>query len=134
MGVIIVGTGLLLGADWGDPLALLPLVLAAALAATGISLLTVAFTKTEEQAGSAIAIVSLTLAVIGGSFFPANQGPELLAQLGRLTPHAWFLDAVNDISTGGDLASASTSVVVLLAIGLVTGGLGLLRAKRMVLA
>ena len=59
----------------------MPLVLAAALAATGISLLTVAFTRTEEQAGSAIAIVTLSLAVIGGSFFPANQGPELLAQL-----------------------------------------------------
>jgi ABC-2 type transport system permease protein len=133
MGVIILGTSLLLGASWGDPAALLVLVLSAALAATGISLLTVAFTRNEEQAGSAIAIVSLTLAVIGGSFFPANQGPELLSQLSRITPHAWFLDAVNDISTGGDLVSASASVAVLLAIGLVTGGLGLLRAKRMVL-
>lgn len=134
MGVIILGTGLLLGARWGDPVALVALVLAAALAATGISLLTVAFTRNEEQAGSAIAIVSLTLAVIGGSFFPANQGPELLSQLSMLTPHAWFLDAVNDISTGGDITSSVSSVVVLAAIGLVSGGLGLLRAKRMVLA
>lgn len=134
MGVIILGTSLLLGASWGDPAALVVLVLSAAVAATGISLLTVAFTSNEEQAGSAIAIVSLTLAVIGGSFFPANQGPELLSQLSRITPHAWFLDAVNDISTGGDLASAAASIAVLLAIGLVTGGLGLLRAKRMVFA
>jgi ABC-2 type transport system permease protein len=134
MGVIIVGTGLLLGATWGDPVALLALVLSAALAATGISLLTVAFTRNEEQAGSAIAIVSLTLAVIGGSFVPANQGPELLSQLSGITPHAWFLDAINDISTGGDLASSISSVVVLASIGLVTGGLGLLRARRLVLA
>ncbi len=134
MGVIIVGTGLLLGATWGDPVALLALVLSAALAATGISLLTVAFTRNEEQAGSAIAIVSLTLAVIGGSFFPANQGPELLSQLSSITPHAWFLDAINDISTGGDLGSAIGSVMVLATIGLVTGGLGLLRARRLVLA
>jgi ABC-2 type transport system permease protein len=134
MGVIIVGTGLLLGATWGDPVALLALVLSAALAATGISLLTVAFTRNEEQAGSAIAIVSLTLAVIGGSFFPANQGPELLSQLSSITPHAWFLDAINDISTGGDLGSSISSVVVLASIGLVTGGLGLLRARRLVLA
>ncbi len=134
MGVIIIGTGLLLGAQWGDPVALLALVLAAALAASGISLLTVAFTRNEEQAGSAIAIVSLTLAVIGGSFFPANQGPELLSQLSQLTPHAWFIDGINDLSTGGDLGSSITSVLVLVAIGAVTGGLGLLRAKRMVLA
>ena len=45
-----------------------------------------------------------------------------------------FLDGVNDISTGGDLGSSLTSTVVLLAVGLVTSGLGLLRAKRMVLA
>ena len=133
LGVIVGGTALLLGATWGDPVAIVALLLAAATAATGISLLTVAFTRNEEQAGSAIAIVSLTLAVIGGSFFPANQGPELLSQLSRITPHAWFLDAVNDVSTGGDLGSAAPSVAVLLAIGLVTGALGLLRGKRMVL-
>ena len=134
MGVIILGTGLLLGARWGDPVALVVLVLAAALAATGVSLLTVAFTRNEEQAGSAIAIVSLTLAVLGGAFFPANQGPELLSQLSQLTPHAWFLTAIDDISTGGDVASSISSVAVLAAIGAVTGGLGLLRAKRMVFA
>ena len=132
MGVIIVGTGLLLGATWGDPAALVALVLSAALAATGVSLLTVAFTHNEEQAGSAVAIVSLTLAVVGGSFFPANQGPELLSQLGLLTPHAWFLDGISDISTGGDLGSSVSSVAVLATIGLVTGGLGLLRGRRMV--
>ncbi len=131
--VIIAGTALLLGAAWGDPAGVVALMLAAALAATGISLLTVAFTKNEEQAGSAIAIVSLTLAVIGGSFFPTSQGPELLGQLSLFTPHAWFLDGVNDLSTGGDLVSAAGPVLVLTCIGLVTAGLGLLRAKRMVL-
>ena len=134
MGVIIIGTALLLGAEWGDPVALLALVLAAAVAATGISLLTVAFTHNEEQAGSAIAIVSLSLAVIGGSFFPANQGPELLRQVSLVAPHAWFIDGVNDVSTGGDIISAATPIVVLAVIGVVTGGLGMLRAKRMVIA
>jgi ABC-2 type transport system permease protein len=134
LAVIILGTGLLLGAHWGDPLGITALVVAAALAATGISLLTVAFTRNEEQAGSAIAIVSLSLAVIGGSFFPANQGPELLSRLSLFTPHAWFLDGVSDISTGGDVVSAAPSILVLLATGLVTGGLGMLRARRLVLS
>ena len=124
---------IVLGAQWGDPLAVVALMLAAALSATGISLLTVAFTRNEEQAGSAIAIVSLTLAVIGGSFFPANQGPELLSQLSLIAPHAWFLDGINDVSTGGDLVSAATPVLVLTLIGLITGGLGLVRGKRLVL-
>ena len=83
---------------------------------------------------SAIAIVSLSLAVIGGSFFPANQGPELLSQLSLVAPHAWFLEGINDVSTGGDVVSAATPVMVLALIGLVTGALGLLRSKRMVVA
>jgi ABC-2 type transport system permease protein len=134
LGVIVIGTALLLGARWGDPLGITALVVAAAMAATGISLLTVGFTRNEEQAGSAIAIVSITLAVVGGSFFPANQGPELLSQLSLLTPHAWFLDGVSDVSTGGDIVSAAPSILFLVAVAIVTGGLGMLRARRLVLS
>jgi ABC-2 type transport system permease protein len=133
MTVIVVGTALLLGAAWGDPLAVAALVLAAAIAATGIALLAVAFTRTEEQASSAVAIVTLTLAIIGGSFFPVSQGPEALAQLSRVTPHAWFLRGVSDVSTGGDLFAAAGPVLVLLAIGLLSGGLALPRARRLVI-
>jgi ABC-2 type transport system permease protein len=133
LGVIVIGTALLLGADWGDPVAVATLVLAAAVAATGIALLAVAFTRTEEQAGSAVAVVTMTLAVLGGSFFPANQGPELMSQLSVVTPHAWFLQGVNDAASGGDVVSVAGSVAVLLVMGLVTGTLGFLRVRRLVL-
>ena len=73
--VIIVGTALLLGASWGDPFAVVALVLAAALAATGVSLLTVAFTRNEEQAGSAIAIVSLLAGGRRRLVLPGQPGP-----------------------------------------------------------
>jgi ABC-2 type transport system permease protein len=132
MSVIVVGTTFLLGADWGAPVGVLALIASAAVAATGIALLAVAFTKTEDQAGSLVAIVSITLAVLGGSFFPASQGPELMSQLSLLTPHAWFLRGVNDLATGGDVISAAGPVAVLLAVGLLAGGLGMLRARRLV--
>lgn len=134
MSVIVIGTSILLGAGWGDPVAVVALVIAAAVAATGISLLVVAFTRTEEQAGSAIAVVTMLLAVLGGSFFPANQGPEVLSQLSLITPHAWFLRGVNDVATGGDVISAAGPLGVLLAIGAITAGLGMLRMRRLVLA
>ena len=38
-----------------------------------------------------------------------------------------------DVSTGGDVTTAAVPVAVLTAIGVITGGLGLLRGKRMVL-
>jgi ABC-2 type transport system permease protein len=134
LGVIVVGTALLLGATWGDPLGVMALVGAAAVAATGIALLAVAFTRTEEQAGSAVAVVTMALAVLGGAFFPANQGPELMSQLSLVTPHAWFLQGVNDVASGGDIVSAAGPLGVLLAIGVISGGLGFLRVRRLVLS
>jgi ABC-2 type transport system permease protein len=133
MGVIVVGTSLLLGASWGDPAAVAALVTGAAVAATGIALLAVAFTRTEDQAASAVAVVTMVLAILGGAFFPTSQGPELLAQLSLLTPHAWFLRGIGEVSTGGNLVSVGGPFGVLVIIGLVAGGLGLLRVRRLVL-
>jgi ABC-2 type transport system permease protein len=132
MAVIVVATTLLLGADWGDPLAVAALVFAAALAATGIATLIVGFARTEEQAGSFIAVAALTLAVFGGSFFRMSQAPEGMAALSILTPHAWFLRGIDDLSAGGGIAAVATPVAVLVTVGLVTGGVGLLRARQVV--
>lgn len=132
MTVIVVATSLLLGASWGDPLAVAGLVLAAAVAATGIATLVVGFARTEEQAGGAVAIVALTLAVLGGSFFPISQAPEGLATLSLITPHAWFIRGVNDLAAGGGIDTVAGSIAILLLVGLITGGVGLARARRVV--
>ncbi len=132
MAVIVVATTLLLGADWGDPLAVAGLVIATALAATGIATLIVGFARTEEQAGSFIAVTALTLAVFGGSFFRMSQAPEGMAALSVITPHAWFLRGINDLAAGGGIAVVAPSLAVLATVGVVTGGIGLLRARQVV--
>ena len=132
MSVIVVATTVLLGADWGDPLAVAALIVATALAATGIATLVVGFARNEEQAGSLIAVVAMTLAVFGGSFFRISQAPEGMAALSLVTPHAWFLRGVNDLAGGGGVEVVVPSLAVLGAVGVVTGGLGLLRARQVV--
>jgi ABC-2 type transport system permease protein len=134
LSVIVLGTSLLLGARWGDPPVVAALIVAAAVAATGIALLAVAFTRSEEQAGSAVAVVTMTLAILGGAFFPANQGPELMSRLSLVTPHHWFLEGVNGAASGAAPTSLAGPLGVLVAIGLVAGALGLLRARRLVLS
>jgi ABC-2 type transport system permease protein len=134
LAVIVLGTSILLGARWGDPLVVTALIAAAAVAATGIALLAVAFTRSEEQAGSAVAVVTMTLAILGGAFFPANQGPELMSRLSLVTPHHWFLEGVNEAASGAEPSAMAGPLGVLLAIGLVAGALGLLRARRLVLS
>lgn len=132
MAVIVVATTLLFGAAWGDPLAVTALVGAVALAATGIATLVVGFARTEEQAGSFIAVVAMTLAVFGGSFFRMSQAPEGMAALSVITPHSWFLRGINDLAGGGGITVVAPSLAVLVTVGLVTGGVGLLRARQVV--
>lgn len=132
MSVMVLATTVLLGASWGDPVAVTGLVLAVSIAATGIATLVVGVARTEEQAGGAIAIVALTLAVLGGSFFPLSQAPEGLASLSLITPHSWFIRGINDLAAGGGIQTVAGSILVLLAVGLVSGALGLARARRVV--
>ncbi len=130
MSVMALGTSLLLGAAWGHPVGVAGLILGAATAATGISLLVVGFARDEEQAGNLTAIVSMVLAVLGGSFVPLSQAPEILLRLGLLTPHAWFLRGTSDLATGGDVRDVVGPVAVLAGVGVVTGAVGLWRARR----
>ena len=134
MSIIAVGTTLLLGASWGDPLAVAGLAFSAGMAATGVALLVVGFARTEEQAGNLTAIVAMVLAVVGGSFFPLSQAPEVMVQLSLFTPHAWFLRGINDLAGGGDVTVVAAPIAVLAALGLVTGAIGLVRARRVVVS
>jgi ABC-2 type transport system permease protein len=128
---MVVATTLLVHADWGSPGPLALLLLAAVVAATGISTLVSTLVKTVEQAGGLNAIVALSMAAIGGVFIPLSQAPELLGRLALITPHAWFLRAIDTLSVpDAAIVEILPSVVVLVAMGIVTGAVGLVRARR----
>jgi linearmycin/streptolysin S transport system permease protein len=135
MTIMVVATSLMLGATWGPPALVALLVLSAVTAATGISTLVCSFGKTEEQAGSANVIVALVLAVLGGTFIALSQAPEILARISLITPHAWFLRAIDTMAGSSvSLADIAPSFLVLVAMGLITGALGLVRARRVLVA
>ena len=128
---LVVATTFLVHADWGPPTLLVWLLLAAVIAATGISTLVSTLVKTVEQAGGLNAIVALSMAAIGGVFIPLSQAPELLGRIALITPHAWFLRAIDTMSVPSvALTEILPSIVVLVAMGVVTGTIGLLRARR----
>jgi ABC-2 type transport system permease protein len=133
MGIIAVATSLLLGARWGDPLAVAVLILATVFCASGIALIIVGFSRTEEQASGFTAIVAMLFAVLGGSFFPLSQAPEILSSLSIITPHAWFLRAIADLGSGEGISIVLPSIAVLGTVGLLTCAVGLLRAERAVI-
>lgn len=132
MGVLVVATQLLLGAQWGDPLGVALLVVAGVLAATGVMALVATLAKTAEQAGNWQAIIAIVLGMLGGVFFPAAQTGGLAGRLGYLTPHRWFMQGLADLSGGGGVGIVLPAVAAMTAFAAVTGGIALLRVGRMV--
>jgi ABC-2 type transport system permease protein len=135
MTVLVIGTTLLLGAQWGPPALVAPLVLTAVIAAMGISMLVCTLARTEDQASGWNAMVAISLAILGGAMIPLSQAPELLQQVGLLTPHAWFLRAVDSMAGASvQLTDIAPSLVALLAFGVVTGAIGLVRSQSYLVA
>jgi ABC-2 type transport system permease protein len=135
MTILVVATTVGLGADWGPPLGVSLVVGAVIVTAVGLTTLITSFARTEDAAGGANSAVAITLGILGGTFSPATQAPEVMAQLSLITPHAWFLRGLGDLHGAGAVwTDALPSVAVLLTMGLVTGAIGFARARRLVTA
>jgi len=75
--------------------------LAAAATATGLGVLVAAVARTEAQIWGLTVLLLLTLSTLGGCFIPRFIMPEWLRTVGLVTPHAWALDAYQDLLVRG---------------------------------
>jgi len=130
MTVLVVGTTLLLGAEWGNSLGVAIMVLAGVIAAMGIMFVVAAFARTPEQASNLQAIIAFVLAMLGGTFFPIAQVGGFVANLSLITPHAWFLRGLGDLAAGGGASAVFPAALYVALFGIVTGGLAQLRIGR----
>lgn len=101
--VIMLGAShLLFGLQLGfSPAGLVLVSLAAAAAATGLGVLVSALARTEAQVGGLTVLLLLTLSALGGCFVPRFVMPSWLQTAGLITPHAWALDAYQDLLVRG---------------------------------
>jgi ABC-2 type transport system permease protein len=121
---IVSATWLLFGVSWGDPVGALALVVVFALVATGAAMLAGALFGNEQQSSSAGVMIGLGLGAVGGCMVPLQIFPSTLRTIAHLTPHAWALDAFdelvgNDAGVGAivpNLAVLAAMAVVLLAL------------------
>lgn len=124
--VVWLVTAVVFGADWGDPLGVFVVIVATVLAVAGISTLVTGLARTEAQADGISSVLGFGFALIGGGFLSPGDLPDLLARIALITPNRWALDALAELGAGAaGLAAVVTPVVVLTAIGIVTGALGL---------
>ena len=115
--VIIFGVSMILfRIDLGhSPAGLIAVSLAIAAAATGLGVLVSALARTEAQAGGFTVMLLLSLSALGGCFVPRFVMPAWLKTVGLVTPHAWALDAYQDLLVRGyDLFAVLPKIGVLL--------------------
>lgn len=128
--VLVVATTLLMGAEWGAPLGVALLLTAGVLSAVGIMGLVYALARTPEGAGNLGSIIAVILGMLGGSFFPIASSGGFLAALSYLTPHAWFLDGLAQLSSDGPWTAALPAAGAITLFAVVTGALAYALIRR----
>lgn len=112
--ILVVSTALLFRLDWGDPLAVLVLVIAATLGATGWGILLAAVFKTPGQISAIGTAIMLIFGILGGSFTNIASMPDWVQLFSRLSPNRWGLDGFTTLAMGGTLVNILTPIVALL--------------------
>lgn len=95
--VIMGGSALLFGVDWGNPLAGALLILCFVLVASGASMLLGSILRTEQQAIAVGLLVGLGMAGLGGAMVPSELFSDTMQKVSRITPHAWALDGFAEL-------------------------------------
>lgn len=100
LATMALGSTLLFGADWGNPLAVALLCLGISASVVCLTALTIALARTERQAEGLAAVVVFVLVLAGGNFVFVSQEPPLLRRLALFTPNGWALRGFTDLGTG----------------------------------
>jgi ABC-2 type transport system permease protein len=115
--ILILGTTVLFQLEWGDPLAVVLLVLAAVFGAVGWGLLLTAVAKTPGQVSTIGSALMLIFGILGGTFINMNNMPAWFRTITKITPNAWGVDGFTTLALGGGLHDILTPILSLLAMG-----------------
>jgi ABC-2 type transport system permease protein len=101
---ILVGTLLIFGVNWGDPLGAIAILVLFALVGSGAAMLSGALFRNEQQAGGLGVLFGLGLAAVGGAMVPIELFPATMKTIAQFTPHYWAIDAFTElVRRGGNI-------------------------------
>jgi linearmycin/streptolysin S transport system permease protein len=129
--LIVFVAGKLLGLNLGnDVIALLLVMVCMTLCVTALGFALGTFLKTEEQAGAMLNLVGLTLAPLGGAWWPLDIVPPFMRTVGHISPIAWAMDAFRALLfENGTLVMILPQLGVLLALAAVFFVITIMRFK-----
>ena len=110
---------LIFGIDLGlSPVAVVLISVLMALTSAAFGVMLASFVADIRAASTAGVLVSLTLAPIGGCWWPLFITPEWMQSLAKLTPHGWANGAFNKLMLfGAEFGDVSQEMIALTAFG-----------------
>ena len=113
-----------------SPSAVVLLSILMALAAAAFGVLLASFVRDVKTATTAGVLVSLTLAPLGGSWWPLFITPQWMQSLAKLTPHGWANGGFNKLMLfGAEFGDVSQEMIALAAFAAVFLAIALWRFR-----
>jgi ABC-type Na+ efflux pump permease subunit len=125
--LIVFAVGIAAGIYFGsDHLTIILVMLSFTLCVTALSFAIGSRLDNAAQASGLSLLLSITLAPLGGAWWPLEIAPEFMQVIGHLSPVAWAMDAFHIlIYQGGSFTDVWVSIAVLLGMSLVFFILGI---------
>jgi ABC-2 type transport system permease protein len=123
--------GRLVGLNLGnDVVALLLIMVSLVLCATALAFALGTFVRTEMQGAALVNLLGLTLAPLGGAWWPLDIVPEFMRVIGHASPIAWAMDGFHALLFNqGTLSDVLLPIGVLLAMAVVFFGIAIARFR-----
>jgi len=133
--VIILGSALLFGVNWGQPAAVAAVVIVFALVAAGAGVFVGTLFRNEQQAIGISLLLGLGLGALGGCMVPLEVFSPAMRQVAHITPQAWGNDAFAKlVGHGASIAGILPQLGVLAAYAVALLALAAWRLRRVLSA
>lgn len=128
---IMLGTLIVFGVSWGDPLGALAILVMFSLVGASVGILFGTLFSNDQQAGGIGVLIGLGLAALGGAMVPIEIFPDTMATIAKATPHAWAIDGFSElVRRNGTIVDILPNLAVLGAFAAVITLLGGWRLHR----
>ena len=133
--IIMLGSAVIFGVNWGDPAGAAIVLIVFSLVGAGAGMLLGSVFSNDQQAGSVALLLGLGLAAIGGSMVPLEVFPETMRTIAHITPHAWGNEAFAElVRRDGGVADILPELGVMAAFAAVLLALAVWRLRKAITA
>ncbi len=100
--ILIAAGRFIFNVDWGrDPLPLILLMIAFIFSIASMGILIASLARTASQANAATPILLISMAMIGGCYWPIEVTPPFMQTAAKFIPAGWMMRGLTDLITRG---------------------------------